>query len=505
MKLGWNLAAGLANSISSAVIVLAVTPLYLKFVGIEAYGLIGFFVLLQSLFGLLDMGLAPTINREVARGSIAKDQGEVRDLLHTVALIYWGLAAVTAAAMVWAAPFIGAHWLNASDLPPAMVAQAVMLMALIVAVRFPIGLYGGVLLGAQHMVAASLIEVTMIAAANIGAVVVLAWVSPTIQAFFVWQASVAVIYVVTIRAVAWRTLGRSEAVRGPRFDGAALRRIWRFAGAMAVTALLGTFFLQSDKLVLSRIVSLAALGQYTLAGVAARSLYLFMTPAFSAIYPRLSALHAEGDNAQVKILYKSGTRLLMAIIFPAAGFIGLFATDIMTLWTGNAGLAAAVTPLVRLLLFGTALNGAMHLPYALQLACGKSSLAMWISLILVVAFAPLVIVLALSYGAVGAAAAWAILNTLYLFLGTYMTHRSLLPGEGLRWLARDVGTPFAIAAVVTVGGGYLVQLLPLAEVWRLLLGALLAGAACLLSVASSGELRRGALRLRSRYLLSPGN
>ena len=32
------------------------TPLYIKYMGAEAYGLVGFFTMLQAWFGLLDMG-----------------------------------------------------------------------------------------------------------------------------------------------------------------------------------------------------------------------------------------------------------------------------------------------------------------------------------------------------------------------------------------------------------------------------------------------------------------
>ncbi|WP_231702324.1 hypothetical protein [Halopseudomonas litoralis] len=42
-------------------------PLYIKYMGAEAYGLVGFFTMLQALFSLLDIGLTPTISRETAR------------------------------------------------------------------------------------------------------------------------------------------------------------------------------------------------------------------------------------------------------------------------------------------------------------------------------------------------------------------------------------------------------------------------------------------------------
>lgn len=55
---GWNALMGLAF-----------VPLYIKYLGMEAYGLIGLFALLQAWLSLLDMGMTPTLNPEMARFS----------------------------------------------------------------------------------------------------------------------------------------------------------------------------------------------------------------------------------------------------------------------------------------------------------------------------------------------------------------------------------------------------------------------------------------------------
>jgi len=51
----------------SALMGLAFVPLYIRYLGMEAYGLIGIFVLLQAWLSILDMGITPTLNREMAR------------------------------------------------------------------------------------------------------------------------------------------------------------------------------------------------------------------------------------------------------------------------------------------------------------------------------------------------------------------------------------------------------------------------------------------------------
>ena len=45
-------------------------PFYIKYLGIELYGLVGFFAILQAWFLLIDMGIVPTLSREMAFYSV---------------------------------------------------------------------------------------------------------------------------------------------------------------------------------------------------------------------------------------------------------------------------------------------------------------------------------------------------------------------------------------------------------------------------------------------------
>ena len=67
-----------ANAISNyfgqgytIVLTLLCTPFYLQYLGAEAYGLVGFFIIMQNWLNLLDMGLGTTLCRQV---SVARGQ-----------------------------------------------------------------------------------------------------------------------------------------------------------------------------------------------------------------------------------------------------------------------------------------------------------------------------------------------------------------------------------------------------------------------------------------------
>ncbi|HMD01147.1 MAG TPA: polysaccharide biosynthesis protein, partial [Ferruginibacter sp.] len=55
-----DIVANLVGKIWSALIAILFIPLYIKFLGIEAYGLVGFYVTLLGAITLLDLGLSAT-------------------------------------------------------------------------------------------------------------------------------------------------------------------------------------------------------------------------------------------------------------------------------------------------------------------------------------------------------------------------------------------------------------------------------------------------------------
>ncbi|MGH9879537.1 MAG: oligosaccharide flippase family protein, partial [Nitrososphaerales archaeon] len=67
MSLKRNIIANYASQIYVTLIGIVMVPLYVRYMGAEAYGLVGFFAMLQAWFQLLDMGLTPTMARETAR------------------------------------------------------------------------------------------------------------------------------------------------------------------------------------------------------------------------------------------------------------------------------------------------------------------------------------------------------------------------------------------------------------------------------------------------------
>jgi O-antigen/teichoic acid export membrane protein len=141
---------------------------------------------------------------------------------------------------------------------------------------------------------------------------------------------------------------------------------------------------------------------------------------------------------------------MAALVIPVGAVVSLFSYDILLLWTRNADTARNAAPVASVLVIGTALNGLMNLPYALQLAYGWTELSLTINSFFIVVLVPTLVYATLHYGPVGAAAVWVALNTIYLLVGVPFTHHRLLRGEAGPWFRVDVCLPF-LAMLPVVG------------------------------------------------------
>lgn len=435
---------------------LAFVPLYIKFLGIEAYGLIGFFAMLQGAFQILDFGLSQTMNREMARYSAIPDKaGEARDFVRTLELGYWAIGIIIGVSVLIVSPFIAGHWIKSTAIPIKTVHHAIMIMGVVAAFQWPLSFYDGGLMGLQKQILSNIIKIGISTLSSFGAVFILWKVSPTITAFFTWQIIVSALSLIFFTVSLWRNLPPAD--RPPVFNPNILRNIWRFAAGMSGIALSAIILTQLDKVILSKLLTLEMFGYYTLAGVASSVVPVMLVgPVFNALFPRFTSLAAINDDTALKLLYHQGSQLMAVLVLPVAAVLAFFSFDILLLWTGSAKTAGVASPIVSILVVGMALNALMTLPYALQISHGWTSIGLRINLLLIVTLVPAIYYMTTHYGAEGTAAVWVALNSIYMLIGVPFTHQRLLRGEMRRWFVEDIGPPLAAALIVAGAGRWLI-------------------------------------------------
>jgi O-antigen/teichoic acid export membrane protein len=370
----------------------------------------------------------------------------MRDLLRTFELIYGAIGLLVGLLLAGLAPYIADYWVTARQLPPPTVERAFVIMGIAIACQWPVSLYSGGLSGLQHQVLLNALTATVATVRNVGAAIVLWQFSSTIETFLIWQAAVSFLHTLVAGVAIWHSLPKGRRVS--RFELNLLREVWRFAAGMTGISVMAVVLTQLDKIILSKVLSLEAFGYYSLAWRVALGIYYLVGPINAAFFPRFSQLVAQSDQQQLARLYHRSCQLMSVVVIPVTVILAMFAGEVLLLWTMNATIAAESQIMMALLVTGTAINGLMTLPLSLQLAHGRTRLVFLTNTVAVVLLAPLIYVMSLRYGGVGAAWVWILLNCGYVLFLLQMMHRDVLPGHLRGWYFIDVGLPLAAAASV---------------------------------------------------------
>jgi len=441
-----NLIANFLGQGFIALVGLAFVPLYIRFLGMEAYGIVGIYAILQASLVLLDAGMRPTLTREMARFTAgAHDVHYIRDVLRTLELLATVIALLTSVGIAAASPF-AFHWVNVETLPYEEVSASVALMGVVVGLRFVEGVYTSSLIGLQHQLRLNLLTSFFAAVRAIGAVALLALVSPTLHAFFLWQCLVSAASVAVLGYATHAFL--PSATRRARFSVSVLNDVRKFATGMFAITLLAVLLTQVDKILLSTLLPLTQYAHYSLAAVIAGALYLFVYPINQAFLPRFNQLKEGARHPDLVAAYHLCAQLVSVFMGNAALLLIFFSGLLLRLWTRDEALAQEAAPLLSLLALGNMLNALITVPYQMQLAHGWTSLAVRTNTCSVAFIIPAVIFAATRFGAQGAACVWVLHNLGQFLVFGYLTFSKVLQHERRHWYLRDVAAPIGSSLVV---------------------------------------------------------
>ena len=477
MSLKRNILANYASQLYVTAAGIIMVPLYIQYMGAEAYGLVGFFAMLQVWFNLLDMGLTPTMARESARyHGGACTALEYRRLARALEGIFCGVALLGGIFLYALAEPMATGWLKAAQLPAQEITQALQLIAVIVALRWMSGLYRGVITGAERLVWLSAFNSVVATGRFVLVLPVLIFVNAAPITFFIVQLGVAMFELLGLTWMAYRLLPKIPKGLRIQWQWAPLKPVLKFSLSIAFTSSVWVFVTQTDKLVLSKILPLADYGYFTVAVLVASGIMIVTGPVSSAIMPRMTRLQAEGKHNELIAVYRQATQLVTVLATPVALVLIFFAPQVLWAWTGDAVLVEKAAPVLSLYAIGYAFLAVGAFPYYLQYAKGNLRLHLIGNALFVLFLIPSVIWAATHYGMTGAGWAWLIANATYFFVWTPLVHRKFAPELHMNWLLSDILRPITLplcaAALLEVFMRWSDGRVPLA-LWLVALGGVL--------------------------------
>lgn len=439
MSLKRNILASYIGQLYVTLIGIAMVPIHVRFMGAEAYGLVGFFAMLQAWFQLLDMGLTPTLAREVAlfRGG-AIDALNLRRLLRAMEGIFVGLALTGCIVMMTGSQAIAVNWLKVQQLSLIEVQNSIMLISIIIALRWISGLYRGAITGFERLVWLSGFN-SMLATARFAIVIpYFMYVGASPTKFFSYQLVLALIEIAVLVLRTYHLLPKIGVQQRIGWEWTSIRGPLKFSATISFASLVWVLATQADKLLLSKLLSLAEYGYFTLAAVVSGGVVAIANPISGALLPRLSRLSAERNETELTALYRGATQLVVVMAVPATLVLAFFSDQILWVWTGDVVLVEKVASVLTLYAIGSGISVIAAFPYYLQYAKGNLRLHLIGSFLFVLIFIPTLIFSIKKLGMVGAGVTWLAVNLVYFILWAPVVYRSFAPGLYWPWLMRDI-------------------------------------------------------------------
>lgn len=451
MSVKQNVIANYVGRGCSALAAFLFIPFYIHYLGIEAYGVIGFFASLMAALTLLDFGMGQTLVRETARASESKvDRSALTSLLGTLEYVYWCVGALAAATSWFFSDWFSRDWLSAQELSQSDLALIVQIMGFVAATRWAASPYRSSLIGLQSQVWLNVFEGIFVIVRGLGVIAVLAWVSETVLGFFLYQGIVSIIEIFCLRSKVWHVIsGRRFVI--PSFDFRQLKRIGKFAGGVATISLLGSGISQMDKLLLPGLVSLKMFGYYMVAHTLGRAIVQLSFPVATAYRPLFAKLVANKQDSELSNQYHKASQLMAVSLIPAAIVIAVFSEQLLWLWTNNQEIVNEAATLVSLITIGTMLNGLVNIPYSVQLAYGYLKLGLIVNFVSAIVLMPAFYFGVANHGVIAAGWIWLILNLGYVLINVSIMHRKYLRKQAGRWYAQDILPVIGGVCVAVIG------------------------------------------------------
>ncbi len=326
------------------VVFFLLTPVLVRRLGTDAYGLWSLLNSVLGLFGLLDLGFGAATYKYVAHCVGTKDDAQLNRVVNTILVVYGGLSLLATLAIAVLAFFFNRMF--AIPVEYAAVSHPVLwILALrMVILAIPLSLFRHIMFGRQQI---SLINLAQI-------------VSTVLYAIFTWYA---LENGAGILMVAWISLGsmlleygmyvcvvlssRSIRFSPGFFDRSFLREATGMSVYMFLANIAGLVLMRSDPIIIKMFLPLTAVTVYSIAQRIGENIFMIVKQFVNVLSPLVAQLHSSGDETKIRFMLINATRFALTPATVILVGVLVHGNQAVVLWLGPEMQASG--PLLQIL------------------------------------------------------------------------------------------------------------------------------------------------------------
>jgi len=406
-----NILSNMSGQAILMVLSLVSTHLVFHKLGADVLGVIYFSVTVTFvLITLSDMGLSPTVIREIAARRHS-DSNYVIDLVSSSSVMAWIAYGSSCLLITLFAPFLIKHWLQieAIGYSETIISFVVISMALLLAI--PRSVYAAVITGNERMDIWNVANVATVGIQQLGMILVLV-VGGTLYNVATWYGVSGITGLIIFSVMASRLSGISPWKLSYR--GYVIRQNLHFGSRLFASTMVGYFVGQADKWIISKFLPASMLGYYGVAqGLVSKG---SMVPGaiVSAAFPALSTGVGRKDRSDWMTQYHKLQDFCSYLYVPVSAAAAMLGIIVMT-YVLNEDVVRETWPALVFLAIGQLLLGLQYVPYILTLAMKRPEISLRANLWTLAISLPAAILLTIRFGLAGAAFSVILSSALHMF------------------------------------------------------------------------------------------
>lgn len=415
-----NIAYNFLAQLWFLVLPLAVSPYFVRQLGLEKYGVLSLVTTVVGYLAVLDLGMGTATTKFLADHYAEGDVSSISKVIGTSIVIYSALGVVGTLGILALATTLVRHVLH---VPPGLTAETLTVFyigALGFLVNMPLTVFGAVPAALQRF-DILLKQNLVFGTASVAVQVTLLALGHSLRALVLASVVISALGIVAFVIISRRLLP-GVSFR-PRFEVTTARRVLSFSAFKVFSTLSGQVVFQLDRLLIASFLPLASVSHYVIPLSLAQKIIFVVPNVTTAVFPAISEFRLRENG--LADLYVRVVKLVAILVLPMTVVLVVFANRILTLWMG-AEVAAHSSTTLRVLALAFLVASYAAAPGTFVEALGRPGIPAFFASLSAVLNLSVTLLLIPRFGILGPAIALLVNGVITVPLFLARAHRSVL-------------------------------------------------------------------------------
>ena len=392
-----------------------VLPFLLEAFGVEQFGLISIFMLLQAWLNIVDAGFSGSVTRLIAESSNSyKNLSAAITIFNKILLLFIAISGAALLIFLQIRLFIVENWIN-SEINEHILSTSILYIVLVLIVKYLTGPIRGAMQGFERHTEISLILIVATTMKFPMATYLSIQYKLEIIEYFQFQFLVALVEFMLFATLFLRnkTLFLSELEHYTKnyddvqdLEVPTFRKTLYLTFSLSLLSVLWVLNSQFDKLILSGIIPLSDFSLFSITVSLSSAMLLIASPLSQILGPRLTKLHTQGLVDDYRNLVKNSFAFVTCICGSFLFLLMFFGGEILLIWTNNNVLAETHATTLTLLGIGNLICLYMNICYLVLYSRGQLKIHAKVYTVFSLVLMPITYFIAHKYAVDGVTLLW---------------------------------------------------------------------------------------------------